>query len=87
MCIRQGVLYLFGGMYEDEEDRQLTFKDFYSLGKIHIISFVNIRNWVLYKFYFIQRGYLILSVYRMLQLASNSHLLSGAERKACAERE
>jgi len=31
MCIRQGVLYLFGGMYEDEEDRQLTFKDFYSL--------------------------------------------------------
>ena len=38
MCIRQGVLYLFGGMYEDEEDRQLTFKDFYSLGKIHIMQ-------------------------------------------------
>merc|ERR1712029_156110 len=31
MTVRQGVIYLFGGMVEDEEDRQLTFKDFYSL--------------------------------------------------------
>jgi len=28
---RQGVIYLFGGMVEDAEDRQLTFNDFYSL--------------------------------------------------------
>ena len=33
LTMRQGVLYLFGGMVEDDEDRQLTFKDFYSLGK------------------------------------------------------
>ena len=31
LAIRQGILYLFGGMFEDEEDRQLTLKDFYSL--------------------------------------------------------
>ena len=31
MVLRQNILYLFGGMFEDEEDRQLTFKDFYSL--------------------------------------------------------
>jgi len=31
MVLRQSILYLFGGMFEDEEDRQLTFNDFYSL--------------------------------------------------------
>ena len=31
LALRQSILYLFGGMFEDEEDRQLTFKDFYSL--------------------------------------------------------
>merc|ERR1719362_2731725 len=31
LAIRQSILYLFGGMFEDEEDRQLTFNDFYSL--------------------------------------------------------
>ena len=33
MTIRQGILYLFGGMVEDSSDRQLTHKDLYSLGK------------------------------------------------------
>ena len=33
LTMRQGVIYLFGGIVEDEEDRQLTFKDFYSLGE------------------------------------------------------
>ena len=31
MTIRQGTLYLFGGMVEDSSDRQLTHKDLYSL--------------------------------------------------------
>ena len=31
MTIRQGILYLFGGMVEDSSDRQLTHKDLYSL--------------------------------------------------------
>ena len=31
MVVRQNIAYLFGGMFEDEEDRQLTFNDFYSL--------------------------------------------------------
>ena len=34
MTIRQGVLYLFGGMVEDSSDRQLTHKDLYSLGNL-----------------------------------------------------
>ena len=33
MAIKQGALYLFGGMVEDSNDRQLTHKDFYSLGE------------------------------------------------------
>ena len=32
LAIDKGVLYLFGGMVEDENDRQLTHKDFYALG-------------------------------------------------------
>lgn len=33
LAIKQGVLYLFGGMVEDDDDRQLTHKDLYSIGK------------------------------------------------------
>ena len=33
LAIDKGNLYLFGGMVEDSNDRQLTHKDFYSIGK------------------------------------------------------
>lgn len=33
LAVKQGTLYLFGGMVEDSSDRQLTHKDLYSLGK------------------------------------------------------
>lgn len=33
LAVKQGQLYLFGGMVEDANDRQLTHKDLYSLGK------------------------------------------------------
>lgn len=39
MVIRQGTLFLYGGMVEDDDDRQLTFNDFYSLGKLWINYF------------------------------------------------
>ena len=32
LAIKQGLLYLFGGVVEDDNDRQLTHKDLYSLG-------------------------------------------------------
>lgn len=32
LAVKQGILYLFGGMVEDSNDRQLTHKDLYSLG-------------------------------------------------------
>ena len=32
LAIDKGNLYLFGGMVEDANDRQLTHKDFYSIG-------------------------------------------------------
>lgn len=33
VTLRQGTLYLFGGMFEDNDDRQITLNDFYSLGE------------------------------------------------------
>ena len=32
MAIKQGILYLFGGLVEDSNDRQFTHKDLYALG-------------------------------------------------------
>ena len=32
MAIKQGILYLFGGLVEDSDDRQFTHKDLYALG-------------------------------------------------------
>ena len=40
LTIRQGILYLFGGMVEDTNDRQLTFNDLYSLGEHITLSTV-----------------------------------------------
>ena len=34
MAIDKGLLYLFGGMVEDSNDKQLTHKDFYALGTV-----------------------------------------------------
>ena len=33
MVIKQGLLYLYGGVFEDRDDRQITFNDFYSIGR------------------------------------------------------
>ena len=34
MAIKQGILYLFGGLVEDSNDRQFTHKDLYALGNV-----------------------------------------------------
>lgn len=52
LTAKNGMLYLFGGLFEDSEDRQITLKDFYSLD-IHkleqwetiIESDVNTMEW------------------------------------------
>ena len=33
MALKHNVLYLYGGLYEEGEDKQITFSDFYSIGK------------------------------------------------------
>ena len=43
MAIKQGILYLFGGLVEDSNDRQFTHKDLYALGDdfFSILSKIN----------------------------------------------
>ena len=36
--ITQGILYLFGGLVEDSNDRQFTHKDLYCLGKFLMVD-------------------------------------------------
>ena len=33
MIIKHGILYLYGGFYEDEKDRRITLGDLYALGE------------------------------------------------------
>lgn len=33
MAIKQGFLFLYGGIFEDKDERQITFNDFYCIGK------------------------------------------------------
>ena len=34
IVVKQGILYLYGGVFEDKDDRQITFNDFYCIGTI-----------------------------------------------------
>ena len=43
MAIKQGILYLFGGLVEDSNDRQFTHKDLYALGNDFFSIFVLIK--------------------------------------------
>lgn len=50
MAVKHGLLYLFGGIYEDG-DKQYTYADFYSLGKyfklfynVNHISFLGVKT-------------------------------------------
>ena len=38
LAIKQGILYLFGGLVEDSNDRQFTHKDLYCLGKLLMVA-------------------------------------------------
>ena len=44
LAIDKGNLYLFGGMVEDANDRQLTHKDFYSIGNYIITFYLFLKN-------------------------------------------
>ena len=47
MAIDKGMLYLFGGMVEDSNDKQLTHKDFYALGTVSQI-YTGLSNYWLF---------------------------------------
>lgn len=49
LTVKHGVLYLYGGMYE-EGSKQLTYSDFYSLGKFNFI-FKNLKKTIRQLFY------------------------------------
>ena len=45
LAMKQGTLYLFGGLVEDSNDRQFTHKDLYSLGKdFNNEKYVHLQN-------------------------------------------
>ena len=50
MAIDKGLLYLFGGMVEDSNDKQLTHKDFYALGTVSQI-YTGLSNYWLFHDY------------------------------------
>jgi len=47
MVIKQGIIYLYGGTFEDKDERQITFNDFYCLGGLKSNVFSTFPNIIL----------------------------------------